>query len=88
MSPVELEAKKGHALLSLGNDVYAEVTKYRGRVYVALRRWWKNDEGRWARMHGLSVSADAFKEIVAQAPKLTSFVLKELEAPYESEVSR
>lgn len=84
-TPVALEAKKGHRLLDLGNDVYVEVSRFRGKTYVAIREWWLSDEDGWLRKKGLSLKADVMTEVLAQMEKVQKFVVDELKDPYESE---
>lgn len=52
-------------LLDLGNDVYAEVSEYRGKTYVSIRKWFKADDEKWYRTkNGLHLRYDDMIDVL------------------------
>ncbi len=75
--PVEQERKVGNELLPLGNDIFAEVSTYKGRTFGSVRRWFQADDGRWYRTkNGLHVHLEDLVEVVAQCDALSRFLVK------------
>jgi len=85
-SPVEQEAARGHRLLALGDDAYAEVSCFNGRVSASMRRWFKADDGKWYRTkNGLSLPIDAMLALLNRADEVTDFVSAEADNPWEDQ---
>lgn len=84
--PIKQEAKKGHKLFDMGADTYAEVSKFKGKVYVGLRRWFKADDGTWYRTkNGLNMPIDDFGNMFLKMDDLKAFILEEEQAPWEDD---
>jgi hypothetical protein len=89
IGPKELEARKGHKLFEFSSEVFGEVSRFKGRVYVSIRRWYRDDENGWMRTkNGINLESGRFKELLAQTENFTKFMLEELKNPYESEEER
>lgn len=84
--PIEQEARKGRKLFQLTADTFAEVSKYRGKVYVSVRRWFQADDQKWYRTkNGLNLPIDDFGNFFLKADDLKAFVLEEEQHPWEDE---
>ena len=84
--PIEQEAKKGHKLLSLDHDTYAEVSMFKGKVYVGIRRWFQADDGTWYRTkNGINMVATEFNEVLENMLTLHDFIAAESVKPYSDE---
>lgn len=86
IGPIEQEAKKGHKLLSLGHDTYAEVSQFKGKIYVGIRRWFQADDGRWYRTkNGINMLVAEFSEVLSNMVALSDFITDEAEQPFSDE---
>ena len=84
--PIEQEQKKGHKLLSLGHDTYAEVSSFKGKTYVGIRRWFQADDGTWYRTkNGINMVLAEFKEVLGNMAALNDFLDAEAKKPYSDE---
>jgi len=73
--PMEQEAKKGHVLLPLGSDTYAEVSEFKGKTYGSVRRWFMADDGVWYRTkNGLNMVLTEMLSVLSNAPALVDFL--------------
>ena len=86
LGPTSQEARKGHTILNLGDDLYAEVSKFKGRTYASIRRWFQADDGKWYRTkNGLNITMSVMTSLLDKAKILESFYAKEAEHPWESD---
>jgi hypothetical protein len=85
--PIMQERAKGHKLLAVGHETYAEVSLFKGKVYVGIRRWFLADDGSWYRTkNGLNMKSDEMLNVLAMAEKIMAFIQTEEQAPYNGEV--
>lgn len=79
MGPIEQEAAKGHKLFAIGSDTYAEVSKFKGIVYVGIRRWFQADDENWYRTkNGLTIPFTDFDKLFKDTKALKAFVSDEV----------
>lgn len=84
--PIAQEKRRGHNLFNLGADTYGEVTKFKGKVYVSMRRWFQADDGKWYRTkNGLNLPIDDFGNLILKMDDFKSFLLTEEQDPYEDD---
>lgn len=84
--PVEQEKIRGHKLLALGHDTYAEVSSFKGKTYASIRRWFKADDGQWYRTkNGINMVLTEFKEVLDNIPALIDFLDAESLEPYNAD---
>jgi len=79
MNPImEQEEKKGHNVLPITENICAEISEFKGKTYVAIRKWWMAG-GIWYRSNnGLNVDPDTFNDIVAMMDDIDNFIQDEL----------
>ena len=84
--PIEQEAKKGHKLLSIGHDTYAEVSSFKGKTYASIRRWFQADDGKWYRTkNGLNMILDELQDVLANYEAIIMFFTEEAEHPFSED---
>lgn len=86
--PLEQEAKKGNKLLPLGCNTYAEVSKFKGKTYGSVRRWFQADDGVWYRTkNGLNMPIRDMLAVLENMTALVDFLetTKPEEEPEEAE---
>lgn len=84
--PIAQEKRRGHNLFSLGADTYGEVTRFKGKVYASVRRWFQADDGKWYRTkNGLNLPIDDFGNLILKMDDFKSFLLTEEQNPYEDD---
>ena len=89
MGPIEQEAKKGHRLLALGHDTYAEVSTFKGKTYGSIRRWFQADDGKWYRTkNGLNMVLSELREVLDNIGALADFFEEEGSHPYDNDAGR
>jgi len=87
--PMEQEAKKGHVLLPLGHDTYAEVSEFKGKVYGSIRRWFMADDGVWYRTkNGLNMYATELLAVLENSAALIDFLSSTKPESNEEEAER
>ena len=64
--------------LNITGDIYLSVSKYRGKKYVSLRRWYEKDGELAPSTNGLNVEPDVWADILAKMDEIKAFVAKEL----------
>ena len=84
MGPIKQEAKKGHKLLALGHETYAEVSTFKGKTYGSIRRWFQADDGKWYRTkNGINMVLTELTEVLDNMAALPDFLAQEAEEPYD-----
>ena len=84
--PIEQEAKKGHKLMALGHDTYAEVSTFKGKTYGSIRRWFQADDGNWYRTkNGINMVLNELLDIINDPSDVIDFLTTEGEHPYDNE---
>jgi hypothetical protein len=84
--PVLQEKQKGHEIMPLGGNVYAEVSLFKGKTYVGIRKWFQAENGNWYRTkNGLQIDSIEMLGLLTQATKLMAFIQKEEENPWREE---
>ena len=75
----EQEAKNGNTLLQVTDEICAEVSEFRGKLYVGLRKWFVSNDGEWHRTkNGLNIPVSEFAKVMKNVPDLQKFVDDEL----------
>lgn len=82
---VEQEKKKGATLLAVTENICAEVSEFRGKIYVGIRQWYEKDGIWYRKKNGINVLVDEFNDIVSQMEEIVKFVIKELPTAQDGE---
>ena len=78
-TPIQQAKSEGRELFDLGNNTYAEVSYFKGKVYAAIRRWFLADDNNWYRTkNGLTMPIAEFKTLLnSDIEALKSFIDEE-----------
>jgi hypothetical protein len=72
-------------MLPLGQEVYAEVSRFKGKTYASIRRWFKADDGSWYRTkNGLNMLKSEMLAVLENSAALVDFI-QSAEPPAEPE---
>lgn len=82
MNPiVEQEAKKGNIVLAITDVVMLEISEFKGKRYASLRKWWKTEDGTWARSkNGLHILTNEMREVLGKSDQAQQFISDRLKA--------
>lgn len=73
---VEQEKEKGHDVFPVTEKIFAEVSEFRGKMYIGIREWFKADDGTWYRTKkGINFTLEDYEDFVAQIEDITEFVM-------------
>ena len=78
-SIVEQEAKKDGTLLQVTDEICAEVSEFKGKIYVGIRKWFIGNDGEWHRTkNGLNIPLLEFTKLEQNFGDISEFVKGEL----------
>ncbi len=79
MNPiVEQEEKKGNKLFPITENICAEVSKFKGKTYVGIRKWYEKDGVFYRSKNGLNVELDDWNDTIAGIEDINTFIQGEL----------
>ena len=79
MNPViEQEKKNGNDVLLITENIYAEVSKFQGKPYCSIRKWYEKEGKFFRSKNGLNVEPDDWNDIVARIEEIDKFIQEEL----------
>jgi len=80
MNPViEQEKKNGHDVLLITENVYAEVSEFKGKIYCSIRKWFEKDKKFYRSRNGINVEPEDWNDIVAKIEEIDKFIQEELD---------
>jgi hypothetical protein len=84
---IRQEAQVGHHIEHLGGDVFLEVSKFKGKTYAGIRRWFEADDGKAYRTkNGLNMGAEDMKQLfehLSENDATVIFLAGEIANPWE-----
>lgn len=73
---VEQEKKAGVSLFGVTETICVQVSEFKGKMRVDIRKWWQNKEDNkfYRSPKGLNITTDEWDDFVAQIGEIDSFV--------------
>lgn len=63
----EKRRKPETSIIAVTDKITAELSEFKGKQRVDIRKWWKTEEGEWARSrNGLNMTLDEWNMFVAR----------------------
>jgi len=72
------EKKSGKKAHALTKDLCVDVSQFKGNTYIAIRYWYKTENGWFRKKNGISMSINDFNVLSSQMGEIRNFVNTEL----------
>jgi len=79
MNPIERQEKeKGNTLLSITENICAEVSTFKEKTYCSIRKWYEKDGKFFRSKNGLNVEPEDWDDIISDIENIDAFIQREL----------
>jgi hypothetical protein len=66
-------------MIDIGPDTKVEVSEFKGKWYVEIRKWYQDDKGEWARTQkGINMPLETWNVMMSKLDEITAMIKEKI----------